>query len=93
MNKMNGKFLKDMSWEKQRYFLLDNGFIVRLEYNPCYDWLVAAIHDKDNKQVIYHVSSGHEAAPEWLQEWEEPVTPGHWMTVYRPKFEKIWEMH
>lgn len=88
---MTGKFIRGKSWEKQKFFKLDNGYVVRVE-NSYYGDIVAAIHT-DEGEILYHVSRGHDAIPEkltWLREWIHPIAEGHWDTIIRPDFTAIY---
>lgn len=84
---MNGIYLKDKSWEKQSYYKLDNGYTVRLE-DSFYGNMVAAIELNDD--IIYHCSNGLDSAPDWIKDWIEPISEGHWQKLIRPRFTMIY---
>lgn len=97
---MTGLYLPFMSWEKQRFYLMDNGYVVRVEQSV-YGDMVAAIESVGSvlcragvaypishfrRKVLYHCSHGWDTFPEWAKVWIRPVALGHWMTIMAPDF-------
>jgi len=84
---MTGKFLPAQSWEKQHYYRMDNPqqSIVGVECSVIYGETVVSIEENGK---FYHCSNGLDSFPEWVKEWQEPISPGHWMKILPPKFKK-----
>ena len=85
---MNGKYLKKQSCDRTQYYELDNGFVVKIEWNLVYGDMVAAV--LKNNAIIYHCSNGIDTAPEWIKKWYTPVVPGHWQKIIKPLFNHIY---
>lgn len=86
---LNGKHNKEESWEKQNVYDLDNGYRVTVEYNQHYGDMVSRI-DAPDETYYWHCSNGKDGLPEFAREWIKPVAPGHWMTLVRPLFNKVY---
>jgi hypothetical protein len=76
------------SWGKQDYWKLNNGFTVIVEYSPHYGEYISQIF---NSKIRYCACDGIEKFPDWARAWIEPIAPGHWQTIMKPKFLKLWQ--
>lgn len=88
---MKGTFIKERSWEKQRYFRLDNGFTICTESMHDGRERVARI---EHGSEVWCACNGRETLPksfEWALAWVKPIAEGHWQTVMFPDFECVWE--
>ena len=85
---MQGKYLKDRSWEKQSFYKLDNGFIVRIEFNQFYGDMVAAVLEDD--EIIWHCSDSHKTAPLWIRNWTRVIHKKSNTKSIKPLFERIY---
>jgi len=89
---MKGKYLKKRSWERQSFYKLDNGYIVVIEYNQHYGDMVSSVRSgKNSNKVLWHCSNGSKNKPNWLLSWEKPISKGHWQTLTRPCFDKVFD--
>lgn len=70
------------SWEKQNVFLLSNGYKAIVEYG-LYGRMITALYTDSE---CWHCSNGFSALPDFAQEWIEPISPGHWETILRPRW-------
>ena len=84
---MMGVYLKDRSWEKQRLYELENGYIITVE-TGAYGCMISNIQNKKGI-ILYHSSDGMEAAPDWIKPWILPIADGHWQRVIRPCFDEV----
>lgn len=76
------------SWEKQQYFLLENGYTVCVEWNQAYGEFVKSITKNDAKWLA---SNGLATLPQemqWALAWVKPIAPGHWQTIMQPQIER-----
>ena len=55
MARMVGTFLKEKSWEKQKVYLLSNGFEITVETNPHYGGHVVKVA---KREITWHCSNG-----------------------------------
>ena len=88
---MKGTYIKDRSWEKQRYYRLDNGCVICTE--SMWD---GRDHVKsiESGSDVWYACNGIETLPksfEWALEWVRPIAEGHWQKVMFPSFECVWE--
>lgn len=87
---MKAKYDKERSWEKRKWYDLENDCSICVEYNPFYGDLVSIIHDHESE---WYANNGLDSLPEcfsFAREWIEPIVPGHWQRVMKkPRLEII----
>ena len=81
---MKGTLEKSRSWEKQSFYMLENGLTVVIECNPTYGEMVTSVIDADN--ILWHCSRGT-PPPSFMADWVEKVL---FYNLVRPKFEKVY---
>ena len=80
---------KNNSWEGSEWWNLDNGFTAVVEYGHCGEYVTKLFPKGSGVRDGWRASSG-DAPPDWAKSWIQPTSPGHWQTVMRPCFEKVW---
>ena len=88
---MKGTFIKERSWEKQRYYRLDNGFTICTESMHDGRERVAKI---EHCSGVWYACNGIYTLPKsfkWALAWVKPISEGHWQKVMFPDFECVWK--
>ncbi len=72
---MKGLYLKDRSWNKREFYLLDNDFIIGVECGYYGSHVVRV----EKNEMVWCACDGIKTLPsafEWVLEWLKPIAPG-----------------
>lgn len=83
---MKGKRLAK-SWEKQTFFLLDNGWEATVEWNQCYGEFVKALESPDGKR--WQASNGKPSDGLGAEYYNKVFNKTHFIDL--PDFASSWE--